>query len=137
MIVYSEPKVRFQADVAANRIAERIGKLLREKARRSVGPAEARSWENSMLYVRNVLDDDEIPGDAQVSIEYTIPQTAKRIDVISHASRCNFVSGCCRAKTSYASRATACARSGRGAGTCLRHVAATARASSSLSSRPR
>jgi len=82
MIVYSEPKVRFQDDVGSNRIADRIGKLLREKARRSVGPAEVRSWQNSMLYVRNVLDDDEIPGDARISIEYTIPQTAKRIDVI-------------------------------------------------------
>lgn len=82
MIIYSEPKARFQADVSSNRIADRIHKLLREKARRSVGKAEARSWRNSMLYVRNVLDDDEIPEDAQVSIEYTIPQTAKRIDVI-------------------------------------------------------
>ena len=82
MIVYSEPKERFQADVESNRIADRIGKLLREKARRSVGQAEVRSWQNSMLYMRNVLDDEEIPGDAQISIEYTIPQTAKRIDVI-------------------------------------------------------
>jgi hypothetical protein len=82
MIVYSEPKVRFRDDVVTNRIADRIGKLLREKTRRSVGPAEARSWQNSMLYVSNVLDDDEIPEDARVSIEYTIPQTAKRIDVI-------------------------------------------------------
>lgn len=82
MIVYSEPKVRFQKDVTANCIADRIEKLLREKTRRSVSPAEIRSWQNSMLYVGNVLDDDEIPEDARVSVEYTIPQTAKRIDVI-------------------------------------------------------
>jgi uncharacterized protein len=82
MIVYSEPKHRFQADVATNRIADRIGKLLREKARRSVSPAEVRSWQNSMHYVRNVLDDEEIPADARVSVEYGIPQTSKRIDVI-------------------------------------------------------
>jgi hypothetical protein len=82
MIVYSEPKSRFQQDVARNRIADRIGKLLRERARRSVSPAEVRSWQNSMLYVRNVLDDEAIPADARVSVEYGIPQTSKRIDVI-------------------------------------------------------
>ena len=82
MIIYSEPKTRFQADVEANRVADRIQQLLREKSKRAAGPAEVRSWQNSLLYVRNVLDDDEIPGDAQVSIEYTIPQTAKRIDVV-------------------------------------------------------
>lgn len=82
MIIYSEPKARFQADVESNRIAERVHKLFREKTRRSVAPREFSSWQNSMLYVRNVLDDDEIPDDAQVSIEFTIPQSAKRIDVI-------------------------------------------------------
>jgi hypothetical protein len=82
MIVYSEPKSRFQQDVVTSRIADRITKLLREKARRSVSPAEVRSWQNSMQYVRNVLEDDDIPADARVSIEYAIPQTSKRIDVI-------------------------------------------------------
>lgn len=82
MIVYSEPKGRFQSDVAANQISDRIGKLLRERTGRGVGGAERRSWQNSMQYVRTLLDDDEIPGDVQVSIEYTIPQTSKRIDVI-------------------------------------------------------
>ena len=88
MIVYSEPKVRFQADVAANRIAERIGKLLREKARRSVGPAEVRSWENSLLYVRNVLDDDEIPDDAQVSITVKERLAPARPTELGRPERC-------------------------------------------------
>ena len=82
MIVYSEPKVRFQDDVANNRIADRIQKLLKEKGRRSAGPAEVRSWQNSMLYMSNILADSEIPGEARTSVEYMIPQTGKRIDVI-------------------------------------------------------
>lgn len=82
MIIYSEPKARFQDDVAANRIAPRIEKLLREKARRVVAGSEVRAWQNSMHHVRTVLDDDSIPENAQISIEYTIPQTSKRIDVI-------------------------------------------------------
>jgi uncharacterized protein len=82
MIVYSEPKSRFQDDVAMNRVVDRIEKRLRERLRRSVSPAEIRSWQNSMHYVRSVLDDDAIPGDSRVSVEYAIPQTSKRIDVI-------------------------------------------------------
>ena len=35
-----------------------------------------------MQYMNNVLVDGEIPADAGVAIEYTIPQTAKRIDFI-------------------------------------------------------
>ncbi|MGH0031105.1 MAG: DNA/RNA helicase domain-containing protein [Myxococcota bacterium] len=82
MIVYSEPKSRFQADVAANRVSNRISKLLREKVGQRVGASEERSWQNSLLYMRNVLDDDDIPDDAQVSLEYKIPLTSMRIDVI-------------------------------------------------------
>lgn len=82
MIVYSEPKSRFQEDVASNRISDRISKLLRERAGQRVGESEARSWQNSLMYMRNVLDDEEIPDDSQVSLEYKIPLTSKRIDVI-------------------------------------------------------
>ncbi|HTN95047.1 MAG TPA: AAA family ATPase, partial [Gallionella sp.] len=35
-----------------------------------------------MLYMSQVLGDDEIPADSGVAIEYTLPQTTKRIDFI-------------------------------------------------------
>jgi DUF2075 family protein len=35
-----------------------------------------------MNYVRNVIDDVHIPKDAQVAIEYQIPQSSKRVDFI-------------------------------------------------------
>ncbi len=35
-----------------------------------------------MLYMSQVLADDEIPADSGVAIEYTLPQTTKRIDFI-------------------------------------------------------
>ena len=35
-----------------------------------------------MLYMSNVLDDDGIPANAGVAIEYRIPQTSKRVDFI-------------------------------------------------------
>jgi uncharacterized protein len=48
----------------------------------STGIAERRSWENSMQYMRHILDDPEIPDDAGVAIEYTLPLTRKRVDFI-------------------------------------------------------
>jgi DUF2075 family protein len=49
---------------------------------RSTGKREVESWKNSMQYMRNVLDDPEIPQDAQISIECQVPNTSKRIDFI-------------------------------------------------------
>jgi DUF2075 family protein len=49
---------------------------------RSTGKREIESWKNSMQYMRNVLDDPEIPNDARISIECQVPNTSKRIDFI-------------------------------------------------------
>ena len=49
---------------------------------RSTGKREVESWKNSMQYMRNVLDDPDIPNDAQISIECQVPNTSKRIDFI-------------------------------------------------------
>ena len=40
------------------------------------------SWQNSMQFMYKVLNDDTIPDDAGIAIEFTIPTTAKRIDFI-------------------------------------------------------
>lgn len=49
---------------------------------RSTGRAEIESWMHSLQYMDRVLNDDEIPHDAGVAIEYHLPQTSKRIDFI-------------------------------------------------------
>lgn len=49
---------------------------------RSTGKSEIVSWKNSLEYMDRVLNDDEIPHDAGVSIEYHLPQSSKRIDFI-------------------------------------------------------
>ena len=53
-----------------------------QKMHRSTAKNEFRSWENSLEYMYKVLNDDAIPGEAGVAIEYNIPQTSKRIDFI-------------------------------------------------------
>lgn len=82
MIVYSGTKTDFLSAVEADSIAEEIEKNIYEKMHRSTGRSEFRSWENSLEYMYKVLNDDTIPRDSGVAIEYNIPQTSKRVDFI-------------------------------------------------------
>ena len=82
MIVYSETKDQFRADIFENRIEDVILELFKTKLRRSVGKSEVRAWKSSLQFMDRILEDDEIPSDAKVGIEYNLPQSSKRIDFI-------------------------------------------------------
>ena len=82
MIVYLETAENFCGEVNDNRIEERIKVAVRTKLGKNVSESEIRSWRNSMQYMRGVLSDSRIPQDAGVAIEFSIPQTSKRIDFI-------------------------------------------------------
>jgi len=49
---------------------------------RTVARSEIRSWKESLICVAKALNDEDIPNDCGVAIEYGIPQTSKRIDFI-------------------------------------------------------
>ena len=53
---------------------------MREKHISGGQAAEFHSWQNSLHFMRSVIDDPEIPGDADIAIEYQIPRTSKRVD---------------------------------------------------------
>ena len=80
MSVYNATKTQFNDDVNLNQISDII--LENMKARKIFGGhlAEYHSWQNSLHFMRAVLDDPDIPGDADVAIEYQIPRTSKRVD---------------------------------------------------------
>lgn len=82
MLVYSGDKTQFLEDVATNEIDRKIGHMMALKLRKRVGASEQASWMNSMQYMQNILLDNEIPSDCGVAIEFTIPNTAKRVDFI-------------------------------------------------------
>lgn len=82
MIVYEATKGEFCQSVFNQTIVDEIYAMFQEKLGRKTSEAEIRSWENSMSYMDKVLDDSEIPDDASVAIEFTIPTTSKRIDFI-------------------------------------------------------
>lgn len=82
MIVYSGLKSDFLRSVECDSIAEEIEESIYQKMHRNTGRSEFRSWENSLEYMYKVLNDDSIPDNSGVAIEYNIPATSKRVDFI-------------------------------------------------------
>ena len=82
MIVYNANKRLFVQDVKSNQIALKILNLIRERGLSAGQDREFAAWQNSMNFMRNIVDDSDIDDDVQIAIEYNIPQTSKRIDFI-------------------------------------------------------
>ena len=81
MLVYEGIKSGFIDDVNLNRIVDKIYDRYKQFFGRT-SESQLNSWKNSMQYMRGVLDDNEIPDNAGVAIEFNIPTTSKRIDFI-------------------------------------------------------
>ncbi len=82
MIVYASTKLEFIDDVVSNAIADKILQQFKLSLGKSTGKSEINSWENSMMYMRNILGDKSIPDNVGVSIEYEVPGSSNRIDFI-------------------------------------------------------
>ena len=82
MIVYAQTKARFVQDVQANRISRVVEQAFLQQLGFVPGQAELSAFQNSLNYVGNVLSDSIFDPDLGVAIEYKIPQTSKRIDVL-------------------------------------------------------
>ena len=82
MIVYSGNKTEFMTEVLEDTIAYSIRDNIRKKMNRKTGEAEFRSWVNSLEYMYKVLNDDDIPEESGIAIEYNLPNTAKRVDFL-------------------------------------------------------
>lgn len=82
MIVYQADKKDFLLDYNDRDIEDVIHAQYQSATNRKVAQAEVRSWRESLGYVARVLADPEIADDVGVAIEFILPQSAKRIDVI-------------------------------------------------------
>lgn len=82
MIVYNATKEQFNNDVKYNLISDKILKMLQDANIHAGEETEYRSWQNSLNFMRNILDDEEIPNECEIAIEYQIPRTSKRVDFI-------------------------------------------------------
>lgn len=82
MIVYQASKNLFLDHALRNDIEDIVLRQFRNAVGHGVGPSEFGSWKHSLLEMAKVLQDEEIPGDAGVAIEYQLPQSSKRIDFV-------------------------------------------------------
>lgn len=82
MLVYEGIKSSFINDVDLNLITDKILNRFKEVFHRSTGGAEINSWRESMLRMRGVLSDEDVPNDSGIAIEFNIPHTSNRIDFI-------------------------------------------------------
>lgn len=82
MLIYEGTKSNFLKSVEQDTIASEIEQNIYERMHRHTAQNEFHAWENSMEYMYKVLNDQDIPLDAGIAIEYNIPQTAKRVDFL-------------------------------------------------------
>lgn len=82
MIVYQATKKKFLHDCDHDQIEDLVEAAYVQKAGRYASRGEFKSWRNSLAAMARVLRDADIPDDIGVGVEFGIPQTSKRIDVI-------------------------------------------------------
>ena len=86
MIVYNDTKGQFVSDVKDGNIEDKIKANIRRKGLNAGQDKEYTSWHNSMQFMRNIVDDNEIDNNVKIAIEYNIPLTSKRVDFIISGS---------------------------------------------------
>lgn len=82
MIIYSKTKGEFMSDAVSGEIDDKIKNLVYERFGRKTPRSELQSWRNSLARMSLILGDSDIPDNAGVAIEYNIPYTSKRVDMI-------------------------------------------------------
>ena len=82
MIVYQSNKSQFLHHALRDDIEHVVAAHFRSATGQQVGAPEMRAWKHSLLEMAKVLQDEEIPQDAGVAIEYQLPQSSKRIDFL-------------------------------------------------------
>jgi len=80
MIIYNNTLNDFRNDVTYNKMPNILLDSLREKGLTGGSPSEIKSWNNSLHFMKDVLEDNYFDSNCQVAIEYNIPQTSKRVD---------------------------------------------------------
>lgn len=82
MIVYADTKRDFIKRVSDDTLADYLEEKILEKLHRKTQVTERRAWENSLSRMGLLLGSSTIPDDAGVAIEYVIPMSSKRIDIL-------------------------------------------------------
>lgn len=82
MLVYTKTKRDFMNDLIRDQIVEEVDQKVFQILGRHTPVSEKRAWRNSLDAMYKVLNISKVPDQAGVAIEYNIPQTSKRIDLL-------------------------------------------------------
>jgi DUF2075 family protein len=82
LIVYQSTKSGFLEDTFGNDIQTIIHDAYQKRLGKRVSPSEVQSWKESLVALAKVLRHESIPDECGVAVEYGIPQSGKRIDVL-------------------------------------------------------
>ncbi len=80
MILYCRKLFEFKNDVTLNMMPSILLKALRENRMSGGSASEINSWNNSLCFMKNVLDDNHFADDCEVAVEYNLPESSKRVD---------------------------------------------------------
>jgi hypothetical protein len=69
-------------DIDADRLVEAIDAAFAEVEVGGVSPRERDAWRNSFQYVYRALLRSDVPGDVGVAIEFKMPLTSNRVDLM-------------------------------------------------------
>jgi DUF2075 family protein len=82
LIIYRASKSEFLDHAFKDDIEQVIQKQYLATTGAKVPANQVAAWKHSLQEMAKVLNDDEIPDDAGVAIEYQLPKTSKRIDFV-------------------------------------------------------
>ncbi|MBX9809934.1 DUF2075 domain-containing protein [Candidatus Gracilibacteria bacterium] len=82
MLIYSESKQKFLTDLDTDNIEDILENKFETLLHRKTGKSEYMSWQNSLREMGSVIRISSLPEDSNISLEFTIPGSSKRIDCI-------------------------------------------------------
>ena len=82
MIIYRNTIEKFNKDVFSGLIANKLENLFLMLNIGKESQGEYRSWNNSLEVVSSVLKYSDVDPKIEVSVEYQIPLTSKRVDFL-------------------------------------------------------
>jgi DUF2075 family protein len=86
MLIYYNTVDGLLSDIDADHLVEEIDGGFAEAGLGGVSPPERQAWRNSFQFVYRALSRSDVPGDSGVAIEFKVPLTDKRVDLMLSGS---------------------------------------------------
>jgi len=82
VLIYENTVDGLLDDIDADRLVEEIDAAFSENSVGAVSPGERQAWRNSFQYIYRTLSRSTVPGDVGVAIEFKVPLTSNRVDLM-------------------------------------------------------